>query len=105
MPAEPKLVPPTRTPNAPRPTPADPLAAAIKILGVTPENVIASNTRENGDFVVIVNQGQKFVFTPAELANPKAARARLRAQRLKVIPPLDPTKRANAPPDDGLPED
>ena len=100
----------TRRPAPPvradlRVSPSDPLAAAIKILGVKPENVIASNTRDNGDFVIIVNQGQKFVFTPAELSNPKAARARLRAEGRTVIPPLDPTKRANAAPGDGLPED
>jgi hypothetical protein len=92
-------------PNAPRPTPADPLTAALKILGVKPNNVQDSATRENGDFVAIVNQGQKFVFTPKELADPKVARARLRAEGRTVIPPLDPTKKANARPDDGLPDD
>jgi hypothetical protein len=95
---------PTRRAQPTR-TNGDPLAAALKILGVKPENVIASNTRDNGDFVVVVNQGQKFVFTPDELFNPKAARARLRAEGLKVIAPLDPTRRANARPNDGLPED
>lgn len=93
-------------PRPTRPTPDDPLTAALTILGVKPSDVLASATRGNGDFVVIINQGQKFVFTPNELFNPRAARARLRAEGRKVLPPLDPTKLAfPVKEDDGLPED
>lgn len=83
-----------------------PVIAACKILGVKHENVINHRLRDDGDLVIIVNQGQKFVFTDEELDNPKAARARLRTQGLRVIPPLDPTKlAADAKLDDGLPTD
>jgi len=84
----------------------DPLAAALKILGVKPENVITSRAKENGEVVVIINQGQKFTFSAEELRSPKAARARLRREGRSVLPPLDPNKKAFAPkPDDGLPDD
>jgi len=84
----------------------DPLAAALKILGVKKENVITSRAKENGGVVVIINQGQKFTFSADELKNPRAARARLRREGLRVLPPLDPKKLAFQPkPDDGLPHD
>jgi len=79
---------------------------ACKILGVKTDNVIAHRLRDDGDLVIIVNQGQKFTLTDEELDDPKAARARLRAQGVRVIPPLDPTKLAAAAKlDDGLPTD
>lgn len=93
---------------APRgdPNPTSPLEAALRILGVKSENVLAHRTRDDGSCVIVVNQGQKFVFTRDELAHPKAARTRLRAEGLRVLPPLDPTRLANqAQPDDGLPDD
>lgn len=83
-----------------------PVLAACKILGVKYENVIAHRLRDDGDLVIVVNQGQKFVLTADELDDPRAARARLRAQGVRVIPPLDPNKpAAPAKPDDGLPDD
>jgi hypothetical protein len=85
---------------------ADPIAQACAILGVKRDDVLASATNSNGTLTVIVNQGQKFRFTPDELAHPTQARTRLRREGLRVLKPLDPTRLANPPKeDDGLPED
>jgi len=83
-----------------------PLLTACHILGVKPEDVLAHRVKDNGDLAIVVNQGQKFVFTEEELDHPKAARARLRAEGRRVLPPLDPARLAFNPKiDDGLPND